>query len=134
MTDNKIVQLKNKYQEEARKRAMQSERWKTFFNLALIEKIQPWETIAFIYDKKSGRDLSQKTFVYERIAKILAAIDHTDKVKSLHSTLDLINWNRKAILAMIEVSRKHNEQKSIQRGEKALELINFLFPEFLLKK
>ena len=134
MSNKDLVIIKRRYQDEAKQKAAQSERWQTFFNLALMEKIEPWEIISFVYDKGSGIDLLQKTFYFARVAKILAAIDNTDQNKALHTTYDLINWNRRAIGAMIEVARQHKEEKSIKRGEKALEIINILFPEFLLEE
>jgi hypothetical protein len=98
-----------------------------------MDNLEPWEVIAFIYNKSSGLDLDQEHFHFQRTAKMLAAIDNIDIENSFHTAVDLVNWNRKAIVAKIEVEKSlENDKEIIARGEQALAIINTLFPEYLL--
>jgi hypothetical protein len=128
-----LVALKHKFADEARYRASQSQKWQMLFSLANEAEIESWQVVSFLYDTKAGTGLYRKHFVYERIAKLLASTEAKGLDVTMHTTLDLVNWNRKAIMAMLEAAKAHHEKVSVSRAEKALEILSLIFPEYILE-
>lgn len=120
-------------QEIANELASKNERWKFLFSFAQTRGTEAWIVVSFIYEFESGTSLSQNSFALARAAKLLATTEKWGVDERLVTKKDLVNWNRLAILAMIEAEKQgeSNEEK-IERGYKAIELINALFPEFLI--
>jgi len=110
-----------------------SKRWKILFELAAAEGITELTIISFIENHKAGTDLSQELFPFQRAAKLLATTEKGEVDETKSTKADLVSWNRQAILAMIEVAKKEGDTQKIERGYKAIEIINILFPEFLIE-
>ena len=117
----------------ARQLAAKSVRWKYLFNFALTDNVKAWEIVSFTYEKESGSHISQESFVYSRIAKLVATTEEWKVDESLTTKKDVVSWNRQAILAMIEAEKLGRfDLDKIERGLKAIEIINLLYPEYLL--
>ena len=112
-----------------------SNRWKYFFDLAEMESgIKSWEIVSMLHMAKSGKHISEKDFTYARVAKLVATTEKWKVNESLRTKKDVVNWNRQAIMAMIEAEKLGKiDVDKIERGYKAIEIINILYPEFLLK-
>lgn len=114
--------------------ASRSKRWKIFLEFAKTKGIEAWEVIGLVYDSKAGTDLSEERFIFARAAKLLATTEGPNVNESLVTKKDLVNWNRQAILAMIEAEKqKGKDNQKIETGYQTIELINMLFPEFLIQ-
>lgn len=118
----------------AKELAAKSTRWRYFLNFAQLEGIDSWKIVSFLHQFDSGRRLSQDTFVYARVAKVVATTEEWKVDETLATKRDVVNWNRQAIMAMIEAEKQGGfDLDKIERGLKAIEIINLLYLEFLLE-
>lgn len=116
--------------------ASKSKRWKYLFDLASLEDVEDWQMVSFTYEYEAGIHLSQPSFVLARVAKLVATTEEWQIDETLTTKKDLVQWNRHAILAKIEVEKQKGlnvDLENIERGLKALQIINTLYPEYLLE-
>lgn len=121
---------------KARELSSKSKRWKYLFDLATLENIESWKIVSFTYDHQGGVDLSQVSFAFERLAKLVATTEEWCVNEALVTKKDLVSWNRHAIMAKIEAEKQKGidiDLANVERGLKALEIINTLYPEYLLE-
>lgn len=109
-----------------------STRWKSLFEIARLDGTDSWRVVELLYQQDSGTNLDQINFSLARAAKLLAVTESIEVSNSLTTKNDLVNWNRQAVLAMIEsVKQQGFDRDKITRGHTALEIINRLFPDYL---
>jgi len=114
--------------------AAKSDRWRYLFSLARLDGVENWNVVLLLRQFDEGKHISQEKFVYARLAKLVATTEEWKISENLITKKDVVSWNRQAILAMVE-AEKNGELNlaKIERGYKAIEIINILYPEFLLK-
>lgn len=130
----KIQSRKKVFESIAKELAAKSKRWETFFELTKRKGVRSFKIIEYLFNLDAGSNLNQTTFPYARTAKVVATTEEWNVDQKLVTKKDLVNWNRQAILAMIEaVKKEDNNLEKIERGYEAIEILNVLFPEYKIE-
>lgn len=112
-----------------------SKRWEYLFTLASLEGVKDWKLVSMIYHPSTGTRIGQEDFTFARLAKLVSTTEEWKVNEDMITKHDLVSWNRQAILAMIEAEKQNSfDIDSITRGYKTIELINLLYPDYLLNR
>jgi hypothetical protein len=118
----------------AQQLSSKSKKWESLFSNAQIDGINDWQIVELLNLKQAGTSLNEQYFCFARVAKLLAVTEEWNVNETLTTKQDLVNWNRHAILAMIEVVKQGEfEKDKLTRAYAAIELINKLFPEYFFE-